>query len=67
MEQAPLLEKTLDLLRNCDLPLGRIARESSLGYEWLKKLKAGSIPDPSVNRIQALHDFLTRTSSQDAA
>jgi hypothetical protein len=31
---------------------------SGLGYEWLKKLKADDIPDPSVNRIQKLHDFL---------
>lgn len=27
-------------------------------YDWLKKFSAGKIPDPSVNRIQALHDRL---------
>lgn len=58
MEQAPLLEKTLNLLGNCDLPLAEIAKEAGVGYEWLKKLKADLIPDPSVNRIQALHDYL---------
>lgn len=60
MEQPPLLQKTLELLRNCDLPLTEIATKSNLGLEWLKKLKAGSIPDPSVRRIQRLHDFLVR-------
>jgi hypothetical protein len=58
MEQAPLLEKTLEMLRNCDLTLTEIATKSNLGLEWLKKLKAGLIPDPSVNKIQKLHDFL---------
>jgi hypothetical protein len=60
MEQAPLMQKTLELLRKCDLPLTEIATKSNLGVEWLKKLKAGSIPDPSVNRIQRLHDFLVQ-------
>jgi hypothetical protein len=56
----PLLEKTVELLLNCDMPLVEIATKSNLGYEWLKKLKAGAIPDPGVNRIQALHDFLSQ-------
>jgi hypothetical protein len=60
MEQAPLLEKTLTLLRKCDLPMNEIATKSNLGVEWLKKLKGGSIPDPSVRRIQTLHDFLSK-------
>jgi hypothetical protein len=60
MQQAPLLETTLTLLRNCDLPLAEIAQRSNLGYEWLKKLKADAIPDPSVNKIQKLHDFLAQ-------
>lgn len=58
MEQAPLVENTLKLLRNCDVPLPQLANMSGLGYEWLKKLKAGKIPDPGARRIQALHDFL---------
>jgi predicted permease len=60
MEQPPLLTKTLDLLRKCDLPLSEVATKSNLGLEWLKKLKYGAIPDPSVNKIQQLHDFLVK-------
>lgn len=60
MEQPPLLKKTLTLLKNCDLPLSEIATKSNLGLEWLKKLKGGYIPDPSVNKIQTLHDFLVK-------
>lgn len=60
MEQPPLLTKTLDLLKSCDLPLSEIATKSNLGLEWLKKLKYGAIPDPSVNKIQTLHDWLVK-------
>lgn len=60
MDQRPLLDRTFELLEKCELPLKQIATKSNLGYEWLKKLKAGDIPDPSVNKIQALHDALVK-------
>lgn len=60
MDDLPLLEKTRVLLQNCDLPLNEIANMSGVGYEWLRKFKADLIPDPSVNRVQILHDFLAR-------
>lgn len=58
MEQAPLFERTIELLENCELSLAEIANMSGLGFEWLRKLKADKIKDPSVNKIQELHDFL---------
>jgi hypothetical protein len=65
MEQPPLLQKTLELLKKCDLTLVEIATKSNLGVEWLRKLKGGSIPDPSVNKIQRLHDFLVSHSQRN--
>jgi len=67
MEKVALLEKTLALLENCELPLTEISNMSGLGYEWLKKLKAEKIPDPGVNRIQTLHDFLISLPANSAA
>jgi hypothetical protein len=67
MEQPPLLQKTLELLQNCDLTLAEIATKSNLGVEWLKKLKGGSIPDPSVRRIQRLHDYLVQRHAATVA
>lgn len=64
MEQPPLLTKTLALLKNCELPLSEIATKSNLGVEWLKKLKGGYIPDPSVNKIQRLHDWLVKHAQE---
>lgn len=56
-----LLERTRKLLDEAsDVTLAEIAREAGppIAYDWLKRFKAGDIPDPSVNRVQALHDFL---------
>lgn len=58
-----LLAKTKDLLRSAreERSLRQIAAESGgrIEYDWLKRFAAGDIDDPSVNRIQELHDQLT--------
>jgi len=38
--------------------LRSIAAEPAIPYDWLKKFAGGHIPDPSVNRIQALNAHL---------
>lgn len=60
MEDQPILDKTIDLLENCDLGLPEISNMSGLGYEWLKRFKRGEIPNPGVRNIQQLHDFLVQ-------
>ena len=57
-----LLEATHELL-NQALKAGVTIREiapegGAVDYEWLKKYRQGGVKDPSVNRIQALHDRL---------
>lgn len=59
-----LLDRTTELLDKA-LAAGASLRElapegGDVEYEWLKKFKAGKIDDPSVNRIQTLHDSLSR-------
>lgn len=66
MEREPLLKTTVDLLQGSDLPLREIADGAEVGYEWLRKFKANLIPDPSINRVQALYNFLTRSSMSRA-
>lgn len=58
-----LLDKTIFML-----PLVRaqqtsreIAEGADVGFEWLKKFEGGHINEPSVVRIQKLHDYLERT------
>ena len=67
MEKVPLLDKTLALLKNCDLPLKRISDMSDVEYEWLKRLARGEIPNPGVKSIQTLHDFLISLPTNSAA
>jgi hypothetical protein len=65
-----LLESTLKLLHRATgkgISLREIAPENELvEYEWLKKFYAGKIEDPSVNRIQALHDRLSKMDLEAA-
>jgi hypothetical protein len=54
----PLLDRTVRLLDACELSPIDIARRANVGFEWLRKFQAGRIKDPSVRRVQRLHDFL---------
>ena len=59
-----LLERTNTLLEKA-IAAGASLRElapdgGEVDYEWLKKFSCGKIADPSVNRIQALHDSLVK-------
>lgn len=49
---------TLKLLKEHQLSLPEIYKETSLPYYWLKKFSSEEIQDPSVNRVQALYEFL---------
>ena len=55
-----LLQKTRELLDNCDLSLPEIANMSGLGYEWLKWFKRESTKDPGIKRVETLHNFLAQ-------
>lgn len=50
----------LDAAKARGVPLAEIAQAigEPVRYDWLKRFAAGNIPDPSVNRVQALHDYL---------
>lgn len=58
-----LLQRTNSLL-TAALASGKTLRSIALlcgqpvEYDWLKRFAAGQIKDPSVNRIQAMHDKL---------
>lgn len=64
MQSVPLLTKTRELLAATEKPLYVIATESQLGYEWLRKFKADQIPEPGVNKVQRLHDYLVGSTAQ---
>ena len=51
--------KTYELLRKSDKTLLDIHKESGLPFYWLRKFSGGKILEPSVNKIQALYEFLT--------
>ena len=56
-----LLDQTRALLASRgDTTLVEIAAGAGVDYSWLSKLSQGRIPDASVNRVQAVHDFLAQ-------
>lgn len=61
-ESGSLLSRTRALLRRDSRSLLDLHKESGLPFYWLKKLSAGEIKDPSVNRIQKLYEFLSKRS-----
>lgn len=62
--QSELAEKTLDLVRQSDIPLTKIAEETGLGFEWLRSFAYGkiNIHNAAVSRVEALHNFLAKTA-----
>jgi hypothetical protein len=63
-----LLTKTRALLEASDLSLREIAEGAGppVSYEWLKKFAGDYQSDPTVTRVQTLHDFLARRRSRAA-
>ncbi|AZF88181.1 DNA-binding domain protein [Microcystis phage Me-ZS1] len=57
MEAGTLYQKTQGLLRGRKLL--DVHKESGIPFYWLRKFASGSIREPSVNRVQALYEFLT--------
>jgi hypothetical protein len=65
-----LLDTTNRLLSEARKKHGSLAKIASqsggaVDAEWLKKFASGKIGDPSVNRIQSLHDHLVRLQKQN--
>lgn len=64
-----LLSKTRTLLESSSLSLRAIADGAGppVTYEWLKKFAGDYQSDPTVTRVQTLHDFLKRTARPERA
>ena len=58
-----LRDKTLELLKNrpAFITLEKIAEETGLGSRWLSMFNNGRISKPSVNAIQTLYEYLTKS------
>jgi len=54
-----LYTTTRQLIKTDKRPLRMIGQATGIPYYWLKKFSAGEIPNPAVNRIQFLYEFLT--------
>ena len=55
-----LLDETLELARGTHLPVTQICRGADVTTRWFYMFVAGELKDPSVRRVQRLHDYLRR-------
>lgn len=59
-----LYERTLELLRGRpeELTLSKICKETGLKIDWIAKFVQGKVTDPSVNKVQKLYEYLTKST-----
>ena len=62
MIKTTLRDKTLELLQNrsVKLPLRKIAKDTGLTEGWLSMFGRDQIPEPSVNSVQTLYEYLAK-------
>ena len=53
-----LLEQTIEMAKRSRRPVADICAEAGVQPRWYYLLVAGKIKDPSVRKVQALHDVL---------
>lgn len=62
-----LLQKTLSLAKETKEPVKKICDAAGVTPRWYYMLLDGDIKDPSVNRIQRLHDYLESAGGDEDA
>lgn len=69
MAEKNLHSKTRELLKNRpeDVTLKRIADDTKLNYNWLRSFSVNRIPNPGVEHVQKLHNYLLDLHDEAAA
>ena len=62
-----ILNETLRLIRESDIPLTIICRDVEVKPRWLHRLLAGDYADPGVNKIERLNRYLKSKNTEVAA
>ncbi len=55
-----LMTETIRLIRADKRTLRMIAQFTGVPFYWLKKFSANEIPNPAVNRVQYLYEFISK-------
>lgn len=58
-EAGTLLQATFDLLQKDTRNLMELMNDTGLPLYWLRDMRAGTIANPSVNRVQFLYERLS--------
>lgn len=58
-EVLSLQAKTNKLLKESKIPIDKITEETRLTFYWLSRFRRNEFPNPSVNKVQKLYEYLT--------
>jgi len=59
-EAGTLMKRTQELLKKAD-PI-QVSANTKLNFYWILKFGKGEVPDPSVNKVQRLYEYLANTT-----
>lgn len=62
-----LKQDTLNLVHESDLPLREIADRAGVKFDWFVKFAYGKISAPGIDKMQPVHDFLSKSRRKRAA
>ena len=60
--ESALMQRTRELLRTTDKKQFEIYDATGIQPNWLTRFSTGGIPDPGVNRIEVLYNYLSGTT-----
>jgi transcriptional regulator with XRE-family HTH domain len=61
-----LLEKTISMTQELVFPISEMCKSIGVTTRWYNKVIKGDIEDPSVRKVQKLHDYLLNLKEQSA-
>lgn len=53
-------ERTMKMVRDSGMTAAELSRATGLKQRWMSNLFRGEYPDPSVNKIETINNYLTK-------
>jgi len=66
MQPKALCEELRKFLNSGQVTIAEIERDTSLNRSWLSKFRRGEIENPTIDQLEALHQFRRRGKSRAA-
>lgn len=58
-KKVTLMERTISLLKETNIPVEKITKDTKLSFYWVTRFRRGEFKDPGVNKVECLYDYLS--------